>query len=177
MTYATNPSESTVPAKTETAGEVAVHGIVAGFIGYAAIALLIGFIDVARGRSFFFTAAMLGEAAFRGLDDPARVVVEPGAVFAYNGVHLLAFLVMGLCGAWLVHVAERGAQLWFPALVLFLFVVLHAYGAVLLVTEPLRASMPAWLVGVPTLVAVLAMALYLLAIHPVLRRRPGVWDD
>ena len=177
MTHAMQPLAERVPAKVESGSEVAAHGFLAGLIGYAAVALLVGLVDVARGRSFFFTAAMLGEAMFDGLTDPSRVVVEPGAVFAYNGAHLAAFVLMGLCAAWLAHVAERGAQLWFPALVLFLFVLLHAFGAVLLVTEPLRQAMPAWLVGVPTLVAVAAMALYLLAIHPALRQRPGEWDD
>jgi hypothetical protein len=177
MLHATQPRVAPEPAHQESAGEVVANGLVAGFIGYATVALLIGVIDVAQGRSFFFTAAMLGEAMFHGLTDPANVVVEPGAVFAYNGLHLLTFLAIGLSAAWLAHLAERGAQLWFPAVVLFLFIVAHAFGAVLLMTEELRAVLPAWLVGVPTLVALLAMAAYLMAVHPGLRRKPGEWND
>lgn len=177
MAYAAQPRVALAPARPETAGEVAAHGLVAGLIGYATIALLIGVVDLTLGRSFFFTAAMLGQMLFHGLANPADVVVEPGVVLAYNGLHLLTFLVIGMSAAWLAHLAEKGAQLWFPALVLFLFVVAHAYGAVLLMTEELRAAMPAWLVGIPTLVALLAMAAYLLATHPALRRKPGAWDD
>ena len=153
------------------------EGLVAGLLGYAIVALLVGLIDVVQGRSFFFTAAMLGEAVLYGLTDPARVQVWAGPVFAYNGLHLLGFLALGMLGAWLTGLAERGPHLWFLGVVLFLFVVAHAFGAVLLMTEPLRAAMSMWAVALPTLAAVVAMGLFLLRDHPALRARPGNWED
>ena len=177
MTHVAQPHVAPAQSRAEELTEIVWEGIVAGLIGYATVAILIGVIDVAQGRSFFFTAAMLGEAAFYGLTDPANVVVWPGAVFAYNGVHLLGFLFIGMSAVWLAYLAEKGAELWYVGLVLFLLVVAHACGAVLLLTEGMRAVMPAWVIAVPTLVGLAAMTLYLLVSRPGLRQELTTWRN
>lgn len=153
------------------------QGIIAGLIGYATVALLVGIIDVALGRSFFFTAALLGERLFYGLSDPARVVVWPGAVFAYNGLHLLAFLVIGTAAAWLAFMSERGPELWYLAAILFLFVFAHAFGAILFLTESIRAAVPVWVVVLPTMVAAVVMGGYLIVVRPALRHDLMTWQE
>ncbi len=140
------------------------QGIIAGLIGYATVALLVGIIDVAMGRSFFFTAALLGEHVFYGLSDPAQVVVWPGAVFAYNGLHLLAFLIIGVVGAWLAFMSERGPELWYLAAILFL-------------TEDIRAAIPAAMIVVPTLASAITMGSYLLAVRPAFRHDLVTWQE
>ena len=175
MTHAIQPHvESTHPAPTDRL-EVLWDGLMAGLIGSATVALFVGFLNVLQGRSFFFTAAMLGERLFYGLKDPSTVVVWPGAVFAYNGVHLLGFLIIGMSGAWLAYMAEKGSELWYLGLVLFLLVVLHAYAAVLLMTEGLRSILPAWMILVPTLAGVTATSIYLLYARPALRNEMKTW--
>lgn len=153
------------------------QGLIAGLIGYAAVALLVGTMDALQGRSFFFTASLLGEWLFYGLTDPSKVVVWPGAVFAYNGVHLLTFLAFGVLAGWMAAVSERGPLFWYAAIVLFLIAFLHMFGAILLMTEGLRNVLPAYEVWIPAVVSVIAMAGYLLLIHPRLRREMRVWTE
>lgn len=177
MTYVVQPDVTPARSRAEAYTEIVWEGLLAGIIGYATVAILVGVCDLAFGRSFFFTAAMLGEAAFYGLTDPANVVVWPGAVFAYNGVHLLGFLFIGMSAAWLAYLAEKGAELWYLGLVLFLLVVAHALGAVLILTEGLRAAIPVWVVLVPTVVGLAEMFVYLLAVRPGLRRELTTWRN
>lgn len=153
------------------------QGVLAGLIGYATVFLLVGFIDVALGRSFFFTFALLGEHLFYGLSNPAQVVVWPGAVFAFNGLHLVAFLVIGIVAAWLAFMSEKGPELWYLAAILFLFVFLHAFGAVLFLTEDIRAAVPAWMIVLPTVASALTMGSYLLAVRPAFRHDLVTWQE
>jgi hypothetical protein len=153
------------------------QGLMAGLVGYVAIALSVSVGDVIQGRSFFYTVSLLGEWLFYGLTDPADVRVWPGAVFAYNGVHFVTLLAFGLLSSWLASVSERGALYWYAGLVMFLFVFVHLMSAVLFMTEPLRATIPMWQILVPSVVSVLLMSLYLLRMHPQLRHEMEDWVD
>ena len=152
-------------------------GVLAGLVGYAIVAILVGVIDVVLGRSFFFTAATLGQSMFYGLSDPAQVVIAPGPVFAYNGVHFLGCVAIGVCGAWLAYMAEQGHELWYVGVVLFMAVVVASFGAVLLFSRGLQAVVPLWMIVVPTLVAVTAIVVVLLLVRPGLRRELTTWRD
>jgi hypothetical protein len=153
------------------------QGIIAGLIGYASVALLVGVMDVFQGRSFFFTAALLGEAVFHGLRDPAQLVVWPGPVFAYNGLHLVTFLAFGMIAAWLAYLSERGSQYWYLAVVLYLLVLAHLFAAVMLLTEELRGVIPEYEIWIPSIVAGTAIAVYLLRVHPALRGAMREWRE
>ena len=151
------------------------QGLVSGIFGYATVAILVGMMDAMQGRSFFYTASMLGEHVFYGLNDPNQVVVWPGAVFAYNGLHLLAFLAIGMAAAWLAYMSERGQELWYVAAVLFVLLFLHAFGAILILTEELRSAISIWTIIVPTVFAGLVMTAYLVWARPVLRHELQTW--
>ena len=177
MAHTIQPHVAPAASRAEERIEIVWEGLVAGLTGYATVALLVGVIDVLHGRSFFFTAAMLGEVTFYGLTDPANVVVWPGAVFAYNGLHLVGFLLIGMSAVWVAYLAEKGAELWYMGLVLFLLVVAHALGIVLIMTEGLRSVMPVWAVIVPTVVGLTAMSGYVLAVRPGLRTELTTWRN
>lgn len=145
------------------------QGLVTGFIGYAAVALFFAIVNLIAGRSPFFTAAFFGSALFYGVHDPAQVSVWPGPVLAYNGVHLLMFLVLGMMASWLAYLSERGPQFWYIGTILFLFVVFHLYGFVLLVTGGVQTVIPIWTVFAATMLAGAAMFAYLLWAHPRFR--------
>lgn len=153
------------------------HGLMVGLIGYATIALGVSIGDVLQGRSFFFSVSVLGEWMFYDLKEPANVRVWPGAVFAYNGLHLITFLAFGLLASWLASMSERGPLYWYAALVMFLFVFVHMFATVLLMTEPLRAALPMWQIVVPSVLSVTLMSAYLLKVHPQLRREMQEWVD
>jgi hypothetical protein len=108
--------------------ETVSHGMIAGVIGYLAVVLFFTIANLAMGRSPFYTAALLGEAVFYGLRDPAEVVVWPGAVLAYNGLHLIVFLFLGMIAAWLAYLSERGPEFWYIGLTIFIFILFHIYG-------------------------------------------------
>ncbi|OGF21705.1 MAG: hypothetical protein A2V63_12875 [Candidatus Eisenbacteria bacterium RBG_19FT_COMBO_70_11] len=145
------------------------QGLVAGVIGYAVVALFFMVVNLVAGRPALFTADVLGLALFYGVADAGARAIEPGPVLAYNGAHLLVFLLLGLAASWLVFLSERGPQFWYIGLVIFIFILFHMFGAFLLVTEPIRAAISSWSILGASLAADLAMAAYFLATHPQLR--------
>lgn len=159
--------------RSETVG----HGLVVGVVGYVTIALAVSAGDLLQGRNFFYTVALLGQWMFYGLTDPAELRIWPGVVLAYNGLHLVTFLAFGLLASWLASLAERGPLYWYSSLVMFLFVFVHMFATVLLMTEPLRQAIPMWQIILPSTFAVAAMSAYLLRTHPQLRHDMDTWTD
>ncbi len=95
-------------------------GLLAGLIGYVTVVALFGFINVVGGEAVFHTAALLGSALFFGARGAAEVVAGPGPIIAYNGVHMLVSLVIGLGAAWLIFQTEKNHPLWFIVFFVFL---------------------------------------------------------
>jgi hypothetical protein len=162
---------------TEARKDMIWQGLVAGFIGYATVALAVGIGDALQGRSFFYTVSLLGGWLFYGQYDPSDVLIWPGAIFAYNGLHLVVFLTFGLVGSWLANVAERGPLFWYGSLVLYLMVFIHLFAGVVQMTEPMRAGISMLQVTIPSLLAGALMSAYLLRMHPLLRREMEKWDN
>lgn len=155
---------------TERTRLVLSGGLVAGLIGYATVIVVVSALNVLAGRSIFHTAALFGSSMFYGLEDPAALQIEPGPVLAYNMVHVLTFLAIGLFVSWLVSLAERYPAAQYFVLVTLVFVAFHIFGGLLLFAGPLLGG-GAWvIVGVAGVAAALAMGWYLLRIHPLLRR-------
>jgi hypothetical protein len=146
------------------------QGLVAGLIGYATVALVIAAANLVSGRSPFHTAALLGGALFYGLTDAASVRIWPGAVLAYNGLHLVVFLVFGTIAAAFASLSDRGPHLWYVGAVMMLFIMFHMIGLFLFVTEAVRAALVLWVLVAASFAALVTMAAYLVWAHPDLRR-------
>ena len=146
-------------------------GLFAGCIGYAVVVLFVSVTDAMQGRSPFHTAAALGSALFYGLEDPSQLVIQPGPILAYNGLHLMVFLLLGLIMAWLARLAERGPQFWFIAAALFMVVLPHAFGFPIWFSDVIRETISFWMVVIAASVAALAMGAWLWFTHPVIRAR------
>jgi hypothetical protein len=144
-------------------------GLFAGLLGYETVVVLFAAFNVAGGRSPFYTPAMFGSVLFYGLRDPSALVVSPGPVLAYNMVHVLAFLALGLLAAWLFSLAERYPVARFVALFVLLFVAAHLYAALLIFAEPLLRGSAWRQIAVASVVAAVVMGWYLLRVHPLLR--------
>lgn len=151
------------------------QGVLAGCIGYATLAVIVSIVDVSNGRSAFQSAAVLGASIFYGATDASQVQVIPEYVIAYNGAHLLVFLLLGIIGSVLAAVADRGRQLWYVGSFFFIFVGFHAIGALQAMAEGVRASISARMIWVAGVAAAIAMGAYLLRVHPAMRR-PQRWD-
>ncbi len=149
---------------------VLTGGLTAGLIGYATVIVVMAALNVALGRSPFYTAALFGAALFYDLRDPANLVVAVGPVLSYNMVHLLAFLALGTGASWLVTLSERYPSAQYFILVILIFVAFHVYGALLLFAHPLLGASAWWEVGLGSAAAAAAMGGYLAIGHPFLRR-------
>ena len=146
------------------------QGVVAGLIGYATVAIVFALANLFVDRSPFHTAAVLGATMFYGATDPSTIAVLPAYVLAFNGVHMLTFLVFGLIGAWLAELADRGEQLWYFSLFFWMFVAFHMVGAAQMLAVPLESVISAVAIWLAGLAASALMALFLLRVHPLLRK-------
>lgn len=151
--------------------DVLTGGMFAGLLGYLTVVVLFALLNLAMGRSPFYTPAMFGAVLFYGLEDPAALEITPGPVLAYNMVHVLAFVALGVFASWLVTQAERYPVARYAILVVLIFVAAHLYAALLLFAQPLLAGSAWWQVGVVSVAAALVMGWYLVRQHPVLRRQ------
>lgn len=149
---------------------VLVEGLVAGLVGYAAVALFYAVVNVWAGRSPFFTVALLGSALVERPGGVVGVEVTAPAVIAYNGMHLFVFLAIGFGAAWLLFEAERYPRFWYPVFFLFVAAFVYSLAAVLVFAAPVAESAFWWSVAGANLAAALAMGVYLWRAHPRLWR-------
>lgn len=148
------------------------QGLVVGLIAYGAVALFYAAFDLLAARGTLYTVDLLGKAVFRGLRDPSvlQYPIDPdlGAVFLYNGLHLLLALGIGLIVTRLVEHADRHPSQG-PLMLLVIgagFVVtVWLVGAL---TSPMRPLLPWWSIVAANACATLVAGLYLL------RQRPGL---
>ena len=96
------------------------EGLLAGLIGYVTVVALFGIMNLVGGEGLFHTAALLGSALFFGARSAAQVVAGPGPIIAYNGLHLLVALFIGMGASWLILQAERNRPLWYGVFFIFL---------------------------------------------------------
>jgi hypothetical protein len=157
--------------------EILTHGVLAGLLGYATVVVFYAVWNALHGRSPFYTAALLGATLFYGLRQGAEVVVWAGPVLAFNGVHLVIFLGVGLLAAWIATESERGAHYWYIGLSLLVYGSIHVIGLVLWIADPLRDRLPIWSAVVASVVALGAMAVYLFGVHPRLRQELVDYDE
>lgn len=144
---------------------VLVEGFIAGIIGYAAVALFFAVVNLVSGRSPFHTAAALGGALFYGVRGPAELVIEPGPILAYNGVHLVLSLLAGFVAAWLVFETERHHNLWYFLFFVFLAGFVYSLVAIGIVGAEIAELVSWWSVAVANLAWVIAMGGYLFLTH------------
>jgi len=124
-------------------GSWVVEGLVTGLIGYATVVAFFALLNLSSGEGVFHTPALLGSALFFGAREAGEVVAGPGPVIAYNGIHILVSLVIGLGAAWLVFQAEKNRPLWY--VVFFVFLAGFIYGiAVMGVLAAEISSLLSW---------------------------------
>lgn len=85
---------------------VVFHGMIAGAIGYAVVAILFGVVDFLLGQPVFATAAHVG-MRITGWVSAALPGLDPAPVLAVNALHLVVMLGAGLLGSLPVHRSRR----------------------------------------------------------------------
>jgi hypothetical protein len=109
-----------------TRNQLVVDGFVAGLLGYAAVAALFALLNLASMQGAFRTPLLLGEALLGGVTGGTGPGSALAPVLAFNGLHLLVSLALGLALSFLIERAEDdhglGYGLVFTLLVVFGFV-------------------------------------------------------
>jgi hypothetical protein len=149
------------------------HGLVVGLIAYASVAVFYALFDVLAARGPLYTVDLLGKAVFQGLRDPGVLGVpirlDPSAIIAYNGLHLVISLTIGLIVTGLLELAERRPAQARVVLVTIVAGFIFTIAAVGWLSAPMRPVLPWWSIVVANTLAVLLAGAYLL------RKRPGIW--
>lgn len=151
-----------------TRRDVMVEGLIAGLIGYGAVVVIIAVLDLVGGRALFQTPSLLGQILIGGFGDPTPGVVEAGPVMAYNGLHMLVFLAVGMAAAWIVHEVELHPIIWYGAFFAVMTIVLVSFMVLSFVGQANADLLDRWpLIGANALAAV-AIGLYMHRAHPAL---------
>jgi len=147
---------------------VMYEGMIAGLIGYVAVVIFVGALDLIGGRALFQTPSLLGQILIGGFGDPTPGTVVAGPVFAFNGIHLLVFLAIGMGASWIVNEIELHPIIWYGAFFAIMSVVLISFMVLAFVGQASAGLLPRFpLIGANALAAV-AIALYLHRVHPKL---------
>lgn len=144
------------------------EGIVAGLLGAAAVMAWFLIIDLIR-LPVFFTPGALGSALFFGARGTAEVQVTIETVLGYTGVHVVAFLLVGLLASAMTEGARREPPLLLGMIMFFVVLEVLFIGLLAIVATWLLDSIQWWMVVVGNLIAAAVMGGYLLHEHPELR--------
>ena len=147
------------------------QGTIAGCLGYLASILYFAVLNLIQGRSPLFTVTSIGRALF---GDPAGP--EVGAVIAYNGLHLLLFILVGIVAAWVLHELELHPAAWYAALMALIVAFVFASTVFAALVAPLAAA-SLFVILIGNLLAAVTIAIYLARTEPGLARRIELQDD
>lgn len=149
-------------------------GVMVGLIGYVTVAVFYSFFDLLAARDALHTVNMLGRAVFRGSRDPAilqfPLSLDPGAIFAYNALHLVLALAIGLVVVTLVTVGDRSPERRRTVRVIIAAGFVATVLVVGVATAPMRPVLPWW-----SIVAANALSTFFAATY-LLSRRPALWS-
>lgn len=145
------------------------EGLIGGLLGATVVAVWFLIYDAARGRPFG-TPALLGAAAFQGVQAPEAVPVAPGLVVQYSVLHGVVFALVGILIAFLIVSAQRQ-----PAYLLLLVLALLCFevfflAVVVWLAHPLLDSLAWWAILAGNLLAALGMLAYFFVGHRGLGR-------
>lgn len=151
------------PALLGSSGPVLREGLVAGVIGATVVMVWFLVLDTVAGRPLE-TPRVLAKALL-GQTDPL------GGVLSYTLVHLGAFTLLGIVGAFLVAGAERDPMFFFLLVVLYLGFEVLFFAIVLVMARWVFDHLSGWAVAVANLCAAAAMLAYYFTRHRELARR------
>lgn len=149
---------------------IARDGITAGIIGATSVAVWFLIVDTIAGQPLH-TPIVLGTALFSVLG-PIGGEGPFVHLVAYTVFHYVAFIVVGLIAATIVHWADREPTVLAGLLILFVAFEVGFYGLTAMLSEYLPLGELAWYqVAAGNLIAAVLMGAYLWRVHPALARQ------
>lgn len=148
------------------------EGLIVGLIGYATVAVFYTLFDLLAGRGWIFTLNLLGNVLFRGVRDSAVLLLpmqpDLGAMFAYNLLHLVTSVAVGLLVASLVARVERHPRTGYSVLLFLVagYVITVAAGAMF--ARDIAPLLPLWSIVIVNTLAAIGGGLFLWHTHPEL---------
>jgi hypothetical protein len=147
---------------------VIAEGIATGAIGAVAVMAWFLVLDLAQGR-VLFTPGALGSALFFGARGIGEVQVTATTVLGYTGLHLAAFLAVGLLASALIEAAGRQPPLLFGLALFFVTLETSFIGLIVILAAWLLDAIQAWTIVVANLIAAVVMGGFLLWRRPEVR--------
>ncbi|HUF69064.1 MAG TPA: hypothetical protein VMM79_10520 [Longimicrobiales bacterium] len=144
------------------------EGLVAGLLGAVAVMIWFFVLDL-FGESAFHTPGALGSALFFGARGMAEIQVTVETVLGYTGIHIVAFMAVGLIASAMVEAARREPPVLLGMVLFFVTLEVLFIGLLAIVATWLLDSIQWWMVVVGNLIAAAVMGGYLLHEHPELR--------
>ena len=144
---------------------VAEDGVITGVAGATAVSVVFLLLDFAHGRPFL-TPSLLGSVIFRGQVVSESSAPDPAMVFAYTGLHGVAFLFVGFLLAGLFRQFEERPKLGLELLVLLLVFQGLLIGAEVTVFPALVGELGTWAVASANVASLIAMFVVLAYRHP-----------
>ncbi|HEX5437071.1 MAG TPA: hypothetical protein VFW98_07925 [Gemmatimonadaceae bacterium] len=144
------------------------EGVIAGLIGATSVAIWFLAIDILI-HSPLYTPRVLGHALW-SVFGPVK---EGTAVFvaAYTVFHYIAFIVVGIIAAIIVHSARRHPSVMAGFLLVFVIIEMGFYGITSMLDTFLPLGALAWYqVAIGNLIAAVLMGYYFYRAHPTLTR-------
>jgi hypothetical protein len=135
---------------------VLFDGGIGGFIAYSLISAYFAVLNVAGGKSALHTLQTLSHGVFASSD--------PGQMIAFNGIHLLAFLMLGIVAALMVEEIELRPAFWYVVFVIAFVGFMLGYVLLSLATAAL-ANLSPITVAFGNLVASVGMGVFLFCRH------------
>jgi hypothetical protein len=145
------------------------QGVIAGVIGYAVFVVFFAVANITAGQSAFHTAHLLGAALFN-MGDPA-VGAQAAPVLAYNGIHLIAALIIGIVTSLLFLEVDLHPALWYVVMFIFVAGLLYTVAVGGIVAHQIAGAVTWGQVVAVNVLAGLFSGAYLFRVHPRLRER------
>lgn len=146
------------------------EGIIAGVIGATVIAVWFLIIDLIAAHPLH-TPDILGSGLISILGKPPAMPDTMAThVIAYTLFHYVAFVLVGIIIASIIHQSDRSPAILAGFLIMFVVFEFGAYGVTGLFTESNLGGMAWYQIFIANLLATLAMGWYMWSRHPGLKR-------
>jgi len=145
------------------------EGIYAGVLSATAIAVWLFIVDSVERRAFF-TPDVLGSGLMRFVGAPRMTDTMAMHVAFYTAFHYVAFAIIGVIVAWIVHQARRTPAILAGFLIMFVVFEFGFYGlAAMLSANSVLGGIEWYQIMVANLLASLVMFSFMWARHPELK--------
>lgn len=145
--------------------------MIAGLVAYLAVVTVLAILNALEGRSVFHSAAAMGSVLLHGREAASRFAIEARPILAYNGVHLVGSIAVGVIAAFQVFETELHRSLWYFPFTVLIAVVVYSITIFGVFGVEIGGVLDWTTVVVGTAVWVLAMTGYFWWVHRGLVKR------